>query len=230
MALDTRITSVLFPLLTQSTTNNLVIWFSRSGYYQTGYFDWLIAIKRTDAIVAVIIYDRKGTLVAEGDVDDAKARALHDAVVAQSVLDPSEVSLTQLIGTRQLDRVFLPVIWQKKNVTANQTTGVPMDIVGLAIKQLPLSRNGSLMSVGVVLSTAVTAGFIRLEMTRDGVATGKTLDITSATGTKRVWEFAANELIGTKGQDLGVNWGSNAALLPTNTIELNVFFEVQWCT
>lgn len=228
MGLDARVLTTLLPLLTQSTENDKVLWREQFSYYQTRFLEWDVAIKRTGDIVTIVLRDKNGRSLGQDDVDDDRARALHDAVLAQTTDDPAEVSLTQLLSMKQQDRVFLPVSWQKIGVTAGQTTGVPMDIPGMSLTAFPLAHAGSLVSVGIVLSEAVTAGFIRLELTSNGTPTGKTLDITSAQGTKHIWEFAAGELSGSKGQELGINWGSNTGLLPSGTIELNVFFEVQW--
>jgi hypothetical protein len=123
---------------------------------------------------------------------------------------------------------FLPATWTASGLTAAQAVGVPLTISTMPTDQLPFPRRGSLMSVGVVLSTAVTNGLIRLELTRDGIDTGITFDITAASGTKALWEFAPGQLVGNKGQELGIKWGSSGSLLPTLVIDLAVVFEVQW--
>lgn len=224
MALDSRVISTLVPLLTQSTGNDKIAWRLRLGFYQTRFRQWNVAVKRVADIVTVIMRDTQGQALGEEDYDDDRARALHDAIIAQTV-DAGTVSVTQFISDESLDRTYLPTIWQESNVTAGQATGVALDIIGTSLVQLPMARAGSIMSLGIVLTSAVTAGLLRLEITRNGTDTGRTFDITS--GDKKIWEFEAGQLAFTKGQELGVKWGSNAELAPTG-FELNVFFEVQW--
>lgn len=126
------------------------------------------------------------------------------------------------------DRVFPPAFWKVVGATAGQTTGVDMDIAGITRNVFTLPRDASLMSVGVVLTQAVTAGFLRFEITKNGSPTGKTKDIDSSSGLKQIWEFKAGELTGDKGDDIGFQWGSNAGLLPTGTIEAVLYIELQF--
>jgi hypothetical protein len=126
------------------------------------------------------------------------------------------------------DRVFPPAFWKKVGVAAGQTTGVNMDIAGIARNVFTLPRPASLMSVGVVLTAPVTAGLIRFEITKNGTPTGKTFDMDSTTGAKQIWEFKAGELTGDKGDDLGFQWGSSGTLQPDGTIEAVLYVELQF--
>ena len=131
--------------------------------------------------------------------------------------------------TRYQDpRTYLPAVWQKVGVTADQTAGVAMTIPSISKVDLPFARKGSVVSVGITLTDAVTAGFIRFELTKDGTPTGKTFDMDSASGLHSIWEFPPGDLVGLKGEEIGILWGSNAALLPTGTIEAVLYVEVQW--
>lgn len=125
-------------------------------------------------------------------------------------------------------RTFLPAIWKKTGITAGQTTGLPMPIVGITRDELPFPRRASIVSVGIVLTAVVTAGLIRFELTKNGSATGRTLDMDSTSGTKQIWEIDPGLLVGDKGDELGVLWGSSAGLLPDGTIEAGIYFEIQW--
>jgi hypothetical protein len=126
------------------------------------------------------------------------------------------------------DRVFPPAFWKKTGVTAGQTTGEDMDIAGITRNVFTLPRDASLMSVGVVLTAPVTAGLIRFEITKNGVPTGKTFDMTDSTGAKQIWEFKAGELTGDKGDDIGFQWGSSGTLAPSGTIEAVLYIELQF--
>jgi hypothetical protein len=133
-----------------------------------------------------------------------------------------------MAGTNKSPRQWL-ADWVKEGVTANQTTGADMAIVGypLSIKILPLARKTSLVTVGIILSAAVTAGLIRFEIVKNGTPTGQTFDMTSTEGTKQMWTFNPGTLTGVKGDEIGIQWGSNAALLPTGTIDSVLSLEVQ---
>ncbi len=128
----------------------------------------------------------------------------------------------------KVPRTYLPGFWKKVGVTANQATGLAMEIPGITKTALPFARRGSVVSVGVTLTAVVTAGLIRFELTKNGTPTGETFDMTSSSGTEQIWEFDPGVLVGEKGDELGILWGSSAALLPTGTIEAVLYFEVQW--
>jgi hypothetical protein len=119
-------------------------------------------------------------------------------------------------------------MWKKAGVTAGQGTGVPMTIPGISKVEIPMARRCSIVSVAITLTTAVTAGLIRFELTKNGVATGHQFDMTSTEGTKQLWEFEPGKLVGDKGDELGVLWGSSGTLTPDGTIEAVLYFEVQW--
>lgn len=125
-------------------------------------------------------------------------------------------------------RVFPPCFWKKAGVTAGQGAGETMPIVGITRTSFTFPRAASLMSVGVVLTAPVTDGFVRFEVTKNGSPTGKTFDMDSTKGIKQIWEFAAGKLKGSKGDDLGFQWGSNTALLPSGTIEAVIYVELQF--
>lgn len=132
---------------------------------------------------------------------------------------------TQVKSPRQ----FFPPEWIKSSIPAGQTTGVPMEIVGVPlINSMPMPRPGSIVSVGLVLSQAVTNQFIRFEITKNGSGTGKTKDMSSAEGTKQIWEFEPGVLPFSKGDELGFNWGSHPAMAPSGIIEALIVVEVQF--
>ena len=122
----------------------------------------------------------------------------------------------------------LPGFWKKTNIPAGQATGVAMDIVGKTNNYFVFQRKGSLVAVVIELTAAVTANFIRFEITKNGSATGKTFDMTSTEDTEAIWEFEPGVLVGNKGDKLGFLWGSHASLTPDGTIEAVIYPEVQW--
>jgi len=126
-------------------------------------------------------------------------------------------------------KAYLPAVWSKTGFTAGQTVGVAMAIAGFpaAITAIPVPRRTSLLSVAVLLSAAVTGGLIRFEITKNGVATGKTFDMTSASGTRKLWEFEPGTLVANKGDEIGILWGSSVGLTPSGTISGVLFCEVQ---
>ena len=125
-------------------------------------------------------------------------------------------------------RGYLPAFWKKVGVTAGQTAGVAMAIAGISKVEIPLARKGSLVSIGVTLTEAVTAGLIRFEVTKNGTATGQTFDMDASSGLKQIWEFDPGVLVGNKGDELGFVWGSSGSLAPSGTIEAVLYAEMQW--
>lgn len=126
-------------------------------------------------------------------------------------------------------RQWLPTEWMKEGITAGQATGLDMAVASYpaSINTRPLARATSLVTVGIVLSAAVTAGLIRFEIVKNGTPTGKTFDMTSSEGTEHMWEFAPGELAGAKGDILGIQWGSSGTLAPNGTIDSMLSLEVQ---
>lgn len=124
------------------------------------------------------------------------------------------------------NRCFLPSFWKATGVTSGQTTGVAMNLIGITRDGMPLARKASIVSVGVMLSEAVTAGFIRLQATLNGADTAKTFDMTGPT--KAIWEFDPGEIVLSKSDEIGFKWGSSGTLAPSGSIEVTCFVEVQW--
>jgi hypothetical protein len=126
-------------------------------------------------------------------------------------------------------KAFLPVSWKKEGFTSGQATGVAMEIAGspLSIVEFTLLRKTSLRTVGIKLTQGVSAGFVRFEITKNGSPTGKTVDMDSAAGAKKLWTFRPGELAGDAGDEIGLLWGSSGSLTPSGTIDGVVFFEIQ---
>lgn len=124
------------------------------------------------------------------------------------------------------NRCFLPSFWKATGLTSGQTTGVTMSLIGITRDSMPLARKASIVSVGMLLSEAVTAGFIRVQATLNGADTAKTFDLTGPT--KVIWEFEPGDIVLSKGDEIGFKWGSSPALAPSGSIELTCFVEVQW--
>ena len=125
-------------------------------------------------------------------------------------------------------RSFFPPLWVKTNIPAGQTTGVPMDIAGVStLKNFPTSEELSIVTVGIALSQAVTANFIRFVLTYDGVEQSQTVDMTSSDGNQRLWRFDPGKVVVSSGVRLGVNWGSHPSMAPDGVIEALVAFQVQ---
>ena len=126
-------------------------------------------------------------------------------------------------------RAFLPAQWSKEGFTSGQAVGVAMEICSFpaSIYEMSLIRETSLLSVAIILSAAPAVGFIRFELTKNGVSTGKTFDMDSTTGVRQVWVFRPGELTGVKGDRVGLKWGSSGTLAPSGSIDGVVLLEVQ---
>ncbi len=126
-------------------------------------------------------------------------------------------------------RAFFPLTWIKTGITAGQSPGVPMDLMGGSIiKTFPLPRDTSIVTVGIILSAAVATNFIRFGLTVDDVEQAQTIDMDPAAGLQKLVTFAPGKFVVQKGERIGVNWGSHGSLTPSGTIEAIVAFEVQW--
>jgi len=125
-------------------------------------------------------------------------------------------------------RAFLPVFWSGSDFAAGETTGASLPIAGFpaSIVEFPLPRIASLVTVGIVLSESVTGGFLRFELTKNGVPTGKYVDVDS--GSKKIWEITPGEIVADKGDEVGILWGSSPGLTPDGTIDGVLFLEVQY--
>jgi hypothetical protein len=126
-------------------------------------------------------------------------------------------------------KVFLPVFWAKVGFTPGQTTGVAMPISGFpgTILEFVLPRETTLLTVGIMLSQALTAGFLRFELTRNGTPTGKTVDVDSAVGTRKLWTLRPGEVTGDVADEVGILWGSSPAMAPSGVVDGVIFLEVQ---
>jgi hypothetical protein len=126
-------------------------------------------------------------------------------------------------------KAFLPVFWAKAGFTSGQTTGVAMPISGFpsAIMEFVLPREVTLLTIGIMLSQALTAGFLRFELTRNGTPTGKTVDVDVAAGTRKLWTLRPGELTGDAADEVGLLWGSSPTMAPSGVIDGVIFFEVQ---
>jgi hypothetical protein len=127
-----------------------------------------------------------------------------------------------------MQRAYLPAMWRQVDIAAGQATGLAMSIPGISKVEIPMARKCSIVSVAITLSESITAGLIRFELTKNSVATGKQFDMTSAHGTKHIWEFEPGDLVGDKGNELGMLWGSSGSLTPDGSIEAVLYIEVQW--
>ena len=114
-------------------------------------------------------------------------------------------------------RQFLPGAWAKEDFSAGQTTAVAMAIAGWpsGLDVIVLPRRMSLVTVMVGLTMAVSAGFIRFELTKNGIGTGKTIDMDASQGTLRVVKLTPGSLVGDEGDRIGVQWGSHPSLAPS---------------
>lgn len=113
-------------------------------------------------------------------------------------------------------RSFLPAIWGRADFAAGQTTALALAINGFpaGIDTFSLHQRSSLVAVGVELDAAVTAGFIRFQLTINGSAIGSTFDMDSGTGLRRLIEVPSGKYVGQKGNRVGVEWGSPPSLAP----------------
>lgn len=90
-------TTTLLPNLTTATNQGKVYWESFGGGYRSTVLHWTLFMTRVDAIVTLAINSDTGRGIFSGDLDNAQARNLWDAAVAQTDL-PDDVALTQFVG------------------------------------------------------------------------------------------------------------------------------------
>lgn len=127
-------------------------------------------------------------------------------------------------------RAFLPVFWRQLNFTSGQATALPLTIPGFPSsmdERISIVRQSSLVTVGIMLSAALTAGLLRFELTIDGTGTGDTIDMVPADGARKLRTLAPGKLVLAKGDRVGVQWGSSGAMAPSGSIDGVIFLEVQ---
>lgn len=126
-------------------------------------------------------------------------------------------------------RFWLPVSWSHTNFAAGQTSPLQMLITGLpfSLDEFSIARRLSLVTVGIEIDSVVTAGFIRLQISKNGAGMGVTVDIDSSTGLRQLVEIRPGVLVFDKGDRLGVQWGSNPGLLPDSAIDGVIFMEAE---
>lgn len=126
-------------------------------------------------------------------------------------------------------RFWLPVSWGVQDFAAGQTTPQAMPINGFpaGIYEFSLPRKMSLVTVGIELDAAVTAGFIRFQLARNGSLINGNLDMDSGAGLRRLIEFTPGELVGDKGDRIGIAWGSSGTLAPAGSIDGIILMEME---
>ncbi len=123
---------------------------------------------------------------------------------------------------------YIPFIWKIVGVTSGQTTPLVVNVSGISgITRFALVKEASVVSITVQLSSALTNGYLDLEITKGGSATGKTIRMNAAAGTFKRVNFVPGKLTGGPGDRLGLQWSSNGPMAPSGSINAVAFFEVQ---
>jgi len=135
-------------------------------------------------------------------------------------------------GNTTLDRskrTYFPAEWVMDNIPAGQTVPVAMDIPGVnKVNALPLLDRATLRAVVIKLSAAVTAGFVRFQLTRNGTQVGPQVDMEPGDGTVKQWEITPGTLVADKGDEIGVVLGTPPGLIPAGSIEALVLLGIEF--
>lgn len=123
-------------------------------------------------------------------------------------------------------RQYFPALWSRGNVPASAS--IQMGQAGAAyMDEFPAARPSSVTALVLVGTAVPSAGWIKAEITRNGVGTGHTAQFGQATGTKRrITDIAPGACRFNKEERLGILLTSSASLSPT-TIDVAVYLEVQ---
>lgn len=123
-------------------------------------------------------------------------------------------------------RQFFPPVWSRGNVPADADLDIGLTGSSWA-KEFPAPRQLSVVTLVLVGSAVPTTGWIRAEITKDGVGTGYTSQFGQSTGTmRRIETIAPGALLFNREHRIGIKITSHASLAPT-TIDVVAYVEVQ---
>ena len=135
-------------------------------------------------------------------------------------------------GNTTLDRsrrAYFPAEWVRDNIPASQVTPAPMEIPGVSkVASLPLLDKATLRAVVIKLSAPITSGFIRFQLTRNGSGVGPEVEMNSGTGTVFQHELQPGSLVANKGDEIGVQFGTNPSFAPDGSIEALVLLGIEF--
>lgn len=128
--------------------------------------------------------------------------------------------------TYKSPRSFLPALWVENNVP--QSADRVLEVAGApsGLSQFPVAQCGSITSIVVVLSEAVTAGEITVSLRKNGVNLSSQV-IVPADGTTKIGAIPPGEAHYDPGDTVGVHVASSSGLQPNAQIDLGVYLELQ---
>lgn len=169
-------------------------------------------------LVSVIIVNGNCRIAFVSNLSDAEILILDGLVIAHTASPVSESHM-------------IPYIWQVKNPVADQAV-VAMGVMGFAniIDEYNCMRPAVPTGLNIRLKNPLTAGSITLTITKNGVATNKSMAITSADARRKLWILKTSDLLYEKTDAIGILYATSADMLPTADNELNVNIEMAWKT
>lgn len=124
-------------------------------------------------------------------------------------------------------RRFFPAVWTATDVAADSSGEIGIAGFPAGLDKMPFPRRGSIVSIVVALSEAITAGQIVARVTKDSVNTGDIVTIQDTAGTRRVEDFDPGVITFNRNHNLGFRLSSSATLAPAGVIDLVIYVEVQ---
>ena len=179
--------------------------------------DIIYRMRAYDSTLGRIVFWNSGVIDSSG-LDYTGPGPLSDVVV-QNVLG---LPLLVLIPGTGIEA--MPEQWVKLNVPAGQPATTMFTQVSTNFDTIKAIREGSIVGLGTRLSQAVTAGLLTVTVTINGVAGALSIGHSSGVGDEATQATGIDTYV--PGDLLGIQYSTDAGLLPAGVIDLEAWFQV----
>ena len=124
-------------------------------------------------------------------------------------------------------RAYLPIVWVDNNLPVNADRNMAAAGFPAGLDQIPVAKDGSLTSVVLLLTQAVTSGTITLTLRINGVATATQVTMDDTDGTVKVAEIAPGAVALVEGDTIGFHLATTTPFSPAAQIDVIVYVETQ---
>lgn len=124
-------------------------------------------------------------------------------------------------------RAYLPIVWTHNNIAVNADIIMAAAGLPVGLTQVPVAAAGSVTSIIVLLSEAVTNGTLTLTLRKNGSDTAEQVEFTDADGTTKVAELQPGAVNLVEGDTLGVRAVSSVPFAPAGQLDIVVYLELQ---
>lgn len=124
-------------------------------------------------------------------------------------------------------RAYLPIVWVDNNLPVNADRNMAAAGFPVGLDAVPAAKAGSLTSIAVLLSEAVTNGTITLTLRLNGVATTTQVTMDDTDGTTKVVDFTPGDVPLAVGDTIGFHLATGIPFQPSAQIDVIVYVETQ---